>query len=141
MEIIYTPLHILSLLFVGWNIVHADKIGLAWMQGKLETVDKKTITKYHHGTWLGIILMIISGSLIVSTVKDKILHPQFEIKMAFVLIIIINSIAIGLLLKTPIEKSFASLTKREKLPLYTSAALSFISWGGAALAALFILAE
>jgi hypothetical protein len=141
MEIIYTPLHVLALLYVAWNIVHADKLGLAWMRGKIATIDKKTITKYHHGTWLGIVLMLLTGSAIFSTVMDKIVYPQFAMKMGFVLVIVLNSFIIGQLIKIPTTKTFASLTTKEKIPLYLSGLLSFASWGGAIIAAMFILAE
>jgi hypothetical protein len=141
MEKIYPILHAVALLYVAWNIINADILGLAWFRGKVATLDKKKITKYHHGTWLGIILMIITGGLIYSTVADKVLYPQFCIKMMFVLIIVINSIVIGKLLSIPTTKSFKSVTKRERNTMLISAALSFISWGGAIIAAAFILAE
>lgn len=141
MEKIYPILHAIALLYVAWNIINAYIIGLSWFRGKSETVDKKKITKYHHGTWLGIILMIITGGLVYSTVMDKILYPQFCIKMMFVLIIVINSIVIGKLLGTPTTRSFKSVTKRERNTLLLSAALSFITWGGAIITAAFILAE
>jgi hypothetical protein len=72
---------------------------------------------------------------------DKIVYPQFAMKMGFVLVIVLNSFIIGQLIKIPTTKTFASLTTKEKIPLYLSGLLSFASWGGAIIAAMFILAE
>ena len=141
MQILYVPLHLLALAYAAWNIVHADHMGFNWMRGKMATLDSKMVAKYHHGTWLGLILAIITGTLAFLSVRSQVVYPQFYIKMAFVTALVINSFVIGTLSKIPTIKTFASLSNKEKLPLLISGAVSTISWLGAAVMALFILAE
>lgn len=141
MEILYVPLHILSLVYAAWNILHADHMGFNWMRGKVEKLDTLTVAKYHRGTWVGLILAIITGILAFLSVRSEIIYPQFYVKIGFVSVIVINSFLIGSLSKIPTRKTFDSLSKKEKLPLILSGGFSFLSWGGALIMALFIVAE
>jgi hypothetical protein len=141
MEILYVPLHLIALTYAAWNIVHADHMGLMWMRGKIQKLDSKLVTKYHKGTWIGLIFAILTGTLAFFSARPFIVYPQFYIKMTFVAILIINSFVIGNLSKIPSEKTFLSLSTREKTPLFISGGLSTISWIGAAIMALFIAAE
>lgn len=141
MEIIYFPLHILSLFYVAWNVAHADHMGFSWIRGNVAKLDEAIVKKYHKATWIGLILMIVTGVLLFLPAQARIVYPQFYIKMGFVGALLINSIVIGKLSKTPTIKTFASLSTKEKIPLFISGAVSTISWVGAALMALFIFAE
>lgn len=141
MEMFYIPLHLLALTYAVWNIVHADHMGIKWILGKVETLDAKKVAHYHKGTWLGLILAIVTGTIVFITTKETILYTQFYLKMEFVAALIINSFVIGKLSKIPTVKSFKSLTKKEKKMLFISGAISTISWLGAAITALFIVAE
>lgn len=141
METIYISLHVLSFLFVIWSVVRADHMGYLWFTGKVKTLEKSAVKKHHHSVMAGFILMIITGALVFSTVKANIIYPQFYIKMSFVLALFVNSFIIGKLSNIAITKSFDSLTSKEKLPIYISAIVSTVSWIGATIMALFILAE
>lgn len=141
MEIIYVPIHIISLIYTMFNVAKADHMGFKWISGRVSVLDEKKVSKYHKGAWIGLILMIVTGSLIFSVVKANILYPQFYIKMGFVGALIVNGFVIGKLLKTSTKKSFASLSMQERIPFVLSGAVSTISWLGAATMALFILAE
>ena len=139
MEILYVPLHLLSLAYAAWNIIHADHMGFNWMRGKVKTLDKKVVAKYHKGTWIGLIFAILTGIITFLSVRSQVVYPQFYIKMGFVTALVINSFVIGTLSKIPTTKTFTSMSTKEKLPLLISGAVSTISWGGAAIMALFIL--
>lgn len=141
MEILYVPLHLASLAFAAWNIAHADHMAFTWMSGKTSLLDSKKVTKYHHGTWAGLILAIITGTITFFSVRSQIQYPQFYVKMAFVSALVINSFVIGKLSKIPTTKTYASLSFKEKLPLFISGAVSTISWLGALAGGFFILAE
>ena len=142
MEKIWLPLHLLSLAFVTWNIVIADHLGFSWMRGRVLFLDKNKIQKYHHRSWIGLCLMIITGFFLFLPLKEYLLtRPQFYIKMAFVVTLIINGFAIGHLQKISFTKSFKELTSKEKLPLFISGAVSTICWIMAALAALYLVAD
>lgn len=130
-EILF-PLHILSLLFVAWNIFHADHMGFNWIRGKVSTLDEATVKKYHNRTWIGLLLMIFTGLLMFWPMREYLLtRPQFFIKMAFVITLFCNSFVIGILSKTSTTKSYSSLSTKEKIPLIISGAVSTISWLGA----------
>ena len=125
MENIILPLHILSLLFVAWNVFHADHMGLNWMRGKLSTLDENVIKKYHHGSWIGLIAMIVTGIILFYPRMDYLLTlPQFYIKMGFVAALFVNGFVITVFSKIPTIHTFESLSTKEKLPLLISGAIS-----------------
>ncbi len=136
------PLHLLSLAYVAWNIFHADHMGFSWVRGKVHTLDEKRVRKYHRGTWVGLVLMITTGVLLFIPMREYLLgRPQFFMKMAFVFTLICNGLVIGTLQKTATSRPYASLTSKEKAPLFISGAISTICWIGAAVTALFLVEE
>lgn len=129
----------MSLAYAAWNIFQADHMGFDWMKGKKETLDPSLVSKYHKNTWIGIGLMIMTGlALLWAERSFLIIGVPFYVKMGFVAAIVINGFAIGNIKDTATTKSYASLSKREKLPLLISGAVSTISWIGAAIMALFL---
>lgn len=58
---IVLPLHLLSLAYVAWNVVHADHLGFNWIRGKEQVLNVATVQKYHKGSWIGLGLMIVTG--------------------------------------------------------------------------------
>ncbi len=142
MSQLFLPLHLLSLLYVAWNVIRADHAGFLWMTGKEQLLSKKDISTYHHGTWIGLGLMIITGSVLFYPMREFLLtRPQFYIKMGFVFTLIINGLVIGKISHIATEKTFISLSTREKAPLLISGAISTISWIGAIVAAFFLIPE
>ena len=140
MENIILPLHIAVLVFTAWNIFKADHLGFEWMTGKKPLLDENVIKKYHHRTLIGLILMVTTGFLLFLPMKEYLLgRTQFYVKMGFVFALITNSFAIGNLLKVPTQKTFASLTSREKIPLLISGVTSTVCWLGAATGGFYLL--
>ena len=142
MENIIFPLHIISLVYVAFNVFQADHMGFNWIRGKTPTLNRNLVSKYHKRTWLGLLAMTVTGIFLFMPNKAVLLaHPQFYIKMGFVLALFINSFVIGKLSKIAVHKSYVSLTAKEKISLFISGAVSTISWVGADVMALFILPE
>jgi hypothetical protein len=142
METIILPLHLLSLIFVFWNVFHADHMGFTWIRGSKQLLDANIIKKYHYRTLVGLALMIITGLSLFWPIQEFLLaRPQFYVKMGFVLALIINSFVIGSLSKIATSKSFASLTTKEKIPLVISGAVSTVSWLGAFIMAFFLIPD
>ena len=136
------PLHLLTLGFIAWNISHADHMGFSWIRGKTATLDEIKVRKYHRGIWIGLCLMISTGFLLFLPMREYLLtRPQFYVKMAFVLTLIINGFVIGHLQKIAISRSYNSLSTKEKLPLYISGGVSTLAWLGAALGGLYIIPD
>lgn len=142
MQDIILGFHLLTLAFVAVTIFQADSLAFSWIRGYEAVIDAEESRKLHKRTWIGLALMIATGVLLFWPGRDYLLtRPQFFIKMAFVLALIVNGFIIGSLQKVATEKSYASLSAREKLPLFISGAVSTISWAGAAIMAFFLMQD
>lgn len=142
MSELFVPIHLLVLAFVAWNVFNADHLGFDWIRGKVAMLDRATVKKYHDRTWIGLILMILTGFVLFWPTREYLFtRPQFFIKMGFVLALFINSFVIGILSKISTTKTYSSLTFGQKLPLIISGGVSTISWLGATGMAFFLEQE
>ena len=142
MEQLFLPLHLLSLAYVAWNIVHADHMGLNWMRGKVKVLNEAKVHMYHRGSWIGLALMFVTGLALFWPMREFLLtRPEFYTKMAFVVTLICNGVLIGNLKNKATMRTFASLSIEEKIPLFLSGAVSTISWLGAAVMAFFLIPD
>lgn len=140
MPIPILPFHLLSLVFVAWNMFSADKLVFAWFRGALQTVDADRIRTYHNRMWIGLLLMIITGMLLFLPQRETLLQtPAFFVKMFFVGLLVINGFVIGELSRVVSKKPYSSLTKKEKIPLLLSGGVSLVGWLGAVILAFFLL--
>ena len=136
MQIIFLPLHLLILLATAVGIFKADKLGMAWMRGKKEMLDAAVLERYHWWVVAGLAGMILTGiGLVLPNPNDYIHNPAFVMKMVLVGMLVVNSAVIGSLMKIATVRSYASLSTREKLPLFISGAVSAVGWIGAVIAA------
>ncbi len=137
-EIIF-PFHITALVFVAIVLFLADGEAFAWFRGKKPVLDGKKLRLYHRLMWTGLILMMVTGFGLFWPARGFLLGSTvFLIKMFFVGLLAINSFFIGNLMDVALLRSYASLTTREKMPLFISGAVSGISWLGAFTAAFFL---
>lgn len=128
-------LHILSIFVTGLCVLYSDEQGLLWMLGKKETLEPARIGLLHDVVSVGLAIIILTGGLLVMPSLSYYLHdPVFLVKMGFVGALIVNGFFIGRIALLSTTHSFASLTTRERLPLFISGAVSVMSWGGALLA-------
>lgn len=135
-------LHLTTLGLVALTLFQADRHALNWVRGKEPVLSGKDLRKVHKRTWLGLSLMIATGLLLFWPRREFLLaHPPFYIKMGFVIALVINGLVIGRLQKVAAEKTFASLSAKEKMPLFISGAVSTLSWAGAALVAFFLIPD
>ncbi len=136
------PFHILILVYVAWTVLHADHMAFSWIRGKVNTLDEKKVNRLHRHTWYGLVGMIVTGVLMFIPLHEFLLtRPQFYVKMAFVLALVINGFVIGHLQKVAFNKSFKELTAREKIPLFISGAVSTLCWLGAAAGGFYLLPD
>jgi hypothetical protein len=136
------PFHLLTLAFVVWTIVQADHLGMRWIFGKDSVLNEKTVRKHHRNTWLGLSGMILTGFLMFWPMREFLLHrPQFWLKMFFVGTLVVNGFVIGRLQNIATHKPYASLTLKEKLPIFISGAASSVAWIGAGITAFFLLPD
>ena len=136
MQIIFLPLHLLILLATAVGIGKADKLGMAWMRGKKETLDAVVLKRYHWWVVMGLVGMILTGiGLVWPNPSDYVHNPAFIVKMVLVGMLVVNSFVIGSLMKVATVRSYTSLSTREKLPLFVSGVASAVGWVGAVIAA------
>ena len=107
----------------------ADKDAFKWVLGKKQTLDAGSIKRLHAFTWIALIALIGSGTLLLLQNNLFLLkEPLFIIKLLFVGMLVVNGVLIGRLIPLALTRPFASLTFKEKLPLLMSGALSGVSW-------------
>lgn len=132
-------IHLGALLFLVLLIAWGEKDAIAWVRGKKETLSAKKLHMLHATVWVLLGVMILSGVLLALPLQEYLIQtPAFYVKMAFVLALLVNSFFIGKYMNVASEKSFASLTKEERIPLLISGGVSLVSWVGAFVAALFM---
>lgn len=126
------PLHLFSLGFSFVSIALANHEAFRWLRGKTPLLELSKIRRYHYLVLLGLTLMIVTGFFLFWPAKDFLItRPPFWAKMTLVLTLIINSFFIGSLLPVATTRPFASLSKKEKIPLFVSGGISAIGWIGA----------
>lgn len=139
---IFLPVHLITLAYVAWTIIHADHMAFSWIRGKAARLDEQKVKRLHLHTWYGLIGMIVTGLLMFIPLHEFLLtRVQFYVKMAFVLGLVINGFAIGHLQKVAFNKSFKELSTREKIPLFISGAVSTLCWLGAAAGGFYLLPD
>lgn len=126
------PIHGLGFFATIVVVIVADVNAGLWVLGKKELLNKKTIHLLHNLVNLGLLIIVTSGVLMFIPKMDYLLGlPAFMGKMAFVLALIINSFVIARHMDISTTRTFASLSKTEKRPLFISGLVSTVSWIGA----------
>jgi uncharacterized membrane protein len=142
LEQIIVPLHIASILFVLFFTVRADHMGLRWIMGKDSVLNPVKVERYHKMVWIGLGALIVTGITLFIPLRDYLLtNPRFFVKMWFVGMLVINGVAIGILSKVAVHKSFKELSQKTKIQLFATGAISTICWLGAILGGIFLIPD
>ena len=132
--------HLAILLGTAVAILWADHLGFQYFRGVRQTLDVRIVQRLHYTVLVGLVGMVVTG---VSMAYDRFGYlstlPQFWLKMGFVVVLIVNSFAIGTLQKRATEVPFATLPFRDRALLLVSGAASGAGWLGAAVIGLFFL--
>jgi hypothetical protein len=121
-------------------ILYADHRGFNYFRGSESTLPKKFLVWSHRLVWAGLLLMITTGVLLTLPAWEyRLSQPMFFVKMSFVLILIMNAVAIGKLSQKAATVPFVNLTKEEQTTLLVSGGLSALGWVAAASIGFFIL--
>ena len=133
-------IHLIVLIVTLVGVVRADHEGFAWIRGTKPTLDSQKLRMYHYWVGAGLLGMITTGAILLWPMRDYLLtsSPLFIIKMMFVAFLVVNAFAISELLKIATIRTFASLTLKEKAPLFISGAISTGCWLGAASLGLYL---
>lgn len=133
-------IHLVILVVTIIGVVRADHEGFAWIRGTKPTLDAEKLGLYHYWVGAGLSGMILTGVILLWPMRDYLLtsSPLFMVKMMFVAFLVVNAFAISELLKVATVRTFASLTLKEKFPLFLSGAISTGCWLGAATLGLYL---
>ena len=122
-------LHLASLFGVGAVILAADRNVFAWIRGKKIVLRESRLRLLHALTWLCLVSLIATGTIMAYPMRSYLLSdPAFIEKMLFVAILAVNALLIGRLMGLATKRSYASLSRHEKAPLFMSGAVSLFSW-------------
>ncbi len=133
MEIEFEALHLLVLALTAVVIVFADHEGWQYVRGKKAVLSTARVQWLHRAVWVGLLGMIMTGIGLTTEEPEVFEEPMFYVKMVMVLALIINGVAISFLSKVATTTPFASLTTKQRVPLFISGAVSVGCWIGAAL--------
>lgn len=133
-------LHLLSLAFSAACILWSDHLGFLYFIGAKKTLPFTTMQRLHYAVWIGLLGMIASGiALTLPAWSYYMSDPAYIVKMLFVLVLVINGIAIGFLMPISTKIPFVNLPKSTKTLLLISGAASATSWIAATLIGFFWL--
>lgn len=139
MQDIFFFIHLASLALAAVGILLADSSALSWLRGKTEVIPHKKLMVPHYIVTGALVGLVTTGLLLFWPMRDYLIgNPLFLIKMAFVVALIINALAIDRLMDTATTQSFSSLSGTKKTLLLLSGAISTISWFGAGIVALIL---
>jgi len=132
-------IHISTAITLIGTVLIADHYALSWVRGKRETLPHTIMARIHYGMYIGLGIMVLSGIYMFLPIKEYLLYEvAFQIKMGFLVALILNSVLIGQLLHTSTHNSFASLTKKTQLVFSLSGGASSISWASIIIGAQFL---
>lgn len=129
--------HLVVLVCTGLVVLYSDHLGWQYFRGTKHTLDSTLIHRLHYTVWAGLIGMIVTGIVMVAPgFSYYAAQPYFWVKMGFVGLLVVNSVAITFLMQVATTTPYASLTQKQRLPLMISGALSTVGWVGAVVTAL-----
>jgi len=133
------PVHLGSFFVTIIGVMAADVYALLWVFGKKSLLNQKFLKRIHLYVGHGLVVLITSGAIMATSVIGYLLtQPGFIVKMGFVLALIINSFVIAKHMLLPVTYPFKELPNKDKIVLFVSGLVSFISWVGAFIAAHFL---
>lgn len=132
--------HLAILAITAIAILWANHEGLWYMLGKKQTLDATRMDRLHKAVFAGFWGMVITGAIMVwPGFSYYSADPAFQLKMVFVLMVLLNGFFIGTVMHTATHTPFAQLTSTQKTKLLLSGAASATGWIGAFIIGMFFL--
>jgi len=131
-------LHLSLVILTGLCVLYSDEQAFAWVLGKKNVLSPRLVDILHVVVSIGLSGIIATGGILFLS-RSFLLHdPVFLTKMVFVGALIVNGFFIDRLSVTATERPFAQLSKKERMPLLISGAVSVLGWAGAGLCGLLL---
>lgn len=132
-------LHVAVLIVTAGFIIMADHDGYMYLRGKTPVLSAPRVQFLHRVVWLGLVLMIVTGILLVSERTGKLDDVEFYVKMLMVSALVANGFWIGKLSRIATSVPFNALTGSQKARFLVSGAISASCWIGATCISIFLL--
>lgn len=133
--------HLASFIVNILLVIVADSNALLWVLGKKEVLSLILMRRLHQLLSVGLAVSILSGVYLFALNLDyfsAVFVPAMYVKIAFVIMLVINAFVIEKHLAVVSTRPFGSLTKEERIPLFISGFVSAVGWIGVIAAAQFI---
>jgi hypothetical protein len=122
-------IHLIIAIGTGLMVLYADEQALAWVLGKKDVMSSGRVHFLHRAVTVGLTLLLLTGGYMYAQAAPAYLTLRpFLVKMVVIAAVIINTYAINRFSNVALTKSFASLSQKEKLPLFISGGVSFAGW-------------
>lgn len=132
--------HLAVLAITALVILYSDHQGFGYFRGKKALLSPRFVHYSHWIVWVGLVAMIATGvGLVIPSWQVYLMDPAFQLKIGFVVVLVVNGFAIGKLAQVASVKPFALLPKREKRTLMISGSLSVIGWVSSSFIGYFLL--
>ncbi len=132
-------IHLIIAIITGLLVLYSDEQALMWILGKKEMMDSRRVHFLHTAVSIGLALLLITGGLLYHASAAAYLSvTPFITKMVVIFALILNTYAIERLSAVALTRSFASLSHKERIPLFISGAVSFGGWATAIICGLLI---
>ncbi len=136
----FNLLHLGALIIIAPFILYADHLGFQYFRGKKQLLMSAPLKLLHNVINIGLLIIISSGIGLVLPAWDYyITDAIFQLKMFFVLTLIINGWFISRLMKTATTLPYANLKGNKKAWLLLSGITSIASWFASAIIGLYLL--
>lgn len=133
------PIHILCIIAAVSTILYSDHLGYIWIRGTRKTLQERELKRAHLLTWIFLLgLITTGGTMAFRSFGFWVQNPVFDTKMFFVGALLINALFIGKSMMVATTKSFSDLSRKEKIPLFISGAVSTTAWVGALICGLLL---
>lgn len=131
--------HILTAFSLIAVIFFTDIYGFTWLIGKQDRLSLLWLKRSDSIIWAGLFIMVVTGILLFYPYQSFLLaNPAFQVKILFVVAIIINGLFIGRHMSIATTIRFNELTTSVRSKLIISGAVSTIAWVGSVIAAYLI---
>ena len=132
-------LHFGIAILTGLIVLYSDEQAFMWILGKKQFMDHGRVVFLHRAVTTGLILLILSGGLMYAQAAPAYLSvTPFITKMVIIFALILNTYVIDRFSAVALTRTFASLTSKERIPLFITGAISFGGWATAFICGLLI---
>jgi hypothetical protein len=132
-------IHLTIAILTGLIVLYSDEQAFMWVLGKKTMLERGRISFLHRAVTTGLTLLIITGGLLYADAAPAYLSVTlFTTKLVVIFALIVNTYAIHRFSEVALMRSFASLSHRERIPLFITGAVSFAGWATAIICGLLI---